>query len=58
MSQDVAHEGFRFLTIGFLAHDYDKRSAWLVTTNTPEDIGELITWIENWHCQAETQVTT
>lgn len=43
----------RYLTIGLLPNDHDKRSAWLVVPHTPEDIGELIVWLENWYCRGE-----
>lgn len=42
----------RYLTIGQLLNG-DVKSAWVVVPNTPEDIGELIVWLENWYCRGE-----
>lgn len=48
----------RYLTIGFRPDpDHptgaDLKSLFVVVPNTPEDIGELIVWLENWYCRGE-----
>lgn len=52
------HMKLRYLTIGFRPDpDHptgaDLKSLFVVVPNTPEDIGELIVWLENWYCRGE-----
>lgn len=40
----------RYLTIGKLSNDDSNKSLWVVVPATDEQIGELVTWLENWYC--------